>query len=87
MTTSPSTQRKSIGRTRFILYFGVLGFGLLSATLFVSLSLDTKEDLSTAQIVIPFIAFPLSGVAWGAVMWSILSNSSKPKNDDAPKEE
>lgn len=87
MTTPPNSQMRSIGRTRFILYFGVLGFGLLAATLFVAWSLYTKEDLSMAQLIIPFIAFPLSGVAWGAVMWSFFSKASKQEHRDESKED
>ena len=60
------------GKTRYILLHGVLGWGLLTASLFIIWTFFTKENMTTADIVIPFILFPISGIFWGASMWTRL---------------
>ena len=61
-----------LGRARYILYFGVLGWGLLTATLFTAWNLYTKKGLGAAEMIIPFVVFPLGGLLWGAAMWSVM---------------
>ncbi len=60
------------GKKRYVLLHGVLGWGLLTAALFTGWSLYTKERMSTFEVVVPFLIFPIGGAAWGACMWSVL---------------
>ena len=59
-----------LGRSQFVFRYGVLGFGLLTATLFVLLQ-GYLHGVTTAlfQLVPAFILFPLGGYAWGRFMW------------------
>ena len=59
-----------MSRNRFILYFGVLGWGLFTALVFTAWNLQTKPRMSTTEMIIPFVTFPLAGMLWGAAMWS-----------------
>jgi hypothetical protein len=62
-----------LGRSHFVLRYGVLGFGLLTATLFVLLQ-GYLHGVTAAlfQLVPAFILFPLGGYAWGRFMWWFL---------------
>ena len=62
----------ALGRRRYILFHGVLGWGLLTALLFTGWSFYSEESISTVDVVIPFIVFPFGGIFWGAFMWSFL---------------
>ena len=62
----------ALGRNRFVLFRGVLGWGLLTALLFFGWSCYSEESMSTLEVVIAFIVFPLGGIFWGAFMWSFL---------------
>ena len=59
-----------LGRSQFVFRYGVLGFGLATATLFVLVQ-GYLHGVTAAlfQLVPAFILFPLSGYAWGRFMW------------------
>jgi len=67
---------QSLGRTRYILYFGVLGWGLVTAALFTGWNLYTKKHVDLAELVVPFVVFPISGVLWGAATWGLMKKQS-----------
>ncbi len=58
------------GRSRYILLFGVLGWGLTMVVLWTALMV---ADLgwSSLPVLLPVaaIAFPCGGYLWGATMW------------------
>ena len=62
----------ALGRKRYILFHGILGWGLLTALLFTGWSFYSKERMSIAEVAIPFIVFPFGGIFWGAAMWSVM---------------
>ena len=74
ITEDRLAKRIARGKAHFIVMHGVLVWGLVTAVLFISWNLYTKKSLSTSEIVWPFIAFPLGGVLYGAMMWSIMKN-------------
>ena len=65
------------GKTRYILIHGVLGWGLLTASLFSIWTFFTKGNITTAEIVVAFVLFPISGLFWGASMWSRLKRKAQ----------
>ena len=62
----------ALGKKRYILLHGMLGWGLLTASLVTIWSFYTKEKMTTAEVIIPFVVFPIGGIFWGAWMWSIM---------------
>ena len=63
-----------LGRSQFVFRYGVLGFGLATATLFVLVQ-GYRFGTTTAlfQLMPAFILFPLAGgYAWGRFMWWFL---------------
>lgn len=62
----------AMGRTRYILLFGVLGWGLLTAALFTVWIYFRMGPLNLVKLVLPFILFPIGGYFWGAFMWSTM---------------
>ena len=61
----------ALGKKRYIVRYGVIGWGLGTAMAFTAWNYYTKHMLRPLEIIIPLIAFPLSGIAWGAFMWSV----------------
>lgn len=62
-----------LGRNRFVLLVGVLGWGVPTAILFVVLQcLQEGWDSFLVQLVIALIIFPLGGLAWGLLMWKMM---------------
>jgi len=59
-----------LSRNRYILYFGVLGWGLFTAVIFTAWNLHTKPKMSATEMIVPFVIFPLAGILWGVAMWS-----------------
>jgi hypothetical protein len=62
-----------MGRSRFVLLYGVLGWGVPTAILF---SLLRGYERGWAEfpvnLVLSLIMFPLAGIVWGRWMWKFL---------------
>jgi hypothetical protein len=56
------------GAMRFVLLYGVAGWGLCTAVLF-SAAMVVFNDAPMAVVPVAFVIFPLGGIAWGAAMW------------------
>jgi hypothetical protein len=72
MTPQQITRIEAIikqGRTKYVILNGVIGWGLLTATLFVIWTYFTKTQISPKDVIIPFILFPIGGIFWGLFMW------------------
>jgi hypothetical protein len=69
----------ALGKKRYIVRYGVLGWGLSTAALFAVWTCYSKGGVRPFDIILPFIIFPIVGIAWGALMWSFL----KKKHDQA----
>src|SRR6266540_6641388 len=65
------------GKMRYILLYGVLGWGLSTAALGTCWSYYTNEKMSTADVVRPFVIFSMGGVLWGAFMWSFIQKKHR----------
>lgn len=59
------------GKRRFIFVNGVLGWGFLTAILFVALAylIMPEHYFSHINFVIVFIVFPIAGFLWGLSVW------------------
>lgn len=57
------------GPVRFILIYGVLGWGLTTALLFSVISSFIGPRTFSEILGLAMIIFPLGGVAWGWMMW------------------
>lgn len=62
-------ETRSKGAVRFILVYGVLGWGLTTGLLFSVFSSFLFQRSFTEILGLAMIIFPLGGVAWGWVMW------------------
>lgn len=63
-------QVRAKGRWHFILWRGVVGWGLLTAILFSILVSVTNENIGFIEVLlIAAIAFPIGGFFWGLAMW------------------
>ena len=60
------------GKKRFIVRYGVLGWGLPCAALFTAWTYYSETTVGVVDIVLLFIIFPVGGIAWGASMWGFL---------------
>ncbi len=67
----------ALGKTRYIVQYGVLGWGLATAALFSAWMCYSKGSVRPVDVIAPFILFPLGGIGWGAFMW----NYFKKKHD------
>jgi len=61
------------GRKRYIIVYGVLLWGLLTAVFALALQqLYFKRPIHIADIVFAFIVFPVCGILFGVLMWARL---------------
>ena len=58
------------GKTRFVLLFGVAGWGLLTALLFSMIPLLFGNSFDWFRAALAFVLFPVGGIFWGTYMWS-----------------
>ena len=56
------------GAVRFVVLYGVVGWGVLTAILFSAVMVFFYSAPATI-VPITFLLFPVGGVAWGAFMW------------------
>ena len=66
------TKLSTLGRTRFVLLYGVLGWGVPTAILFALVQgyLDGWDGL-LLKLMMALVLFPLGGIAWGLFMWKM----------------
>ena len=57
------------GKGHYILVYGVLMWGVISATLFLLAQYWLGESLTVPLVLISFIVFPAIGVLWSYWMW------------------
>ena len=58
------------GKKRYVLLFGVLFWGLLTALLFSMLPLLFGNPFDWLKATIAFALFPVGGIFWGSYMWN-----------------
>ncbi len=57
------------GMLRFVLLYGVLGWGLITAVLY-SILMWLFSDIGLHRILpLSLLIFPVGGVLWGCIMW------------------
>ncbi len=78
----------SMGKWRFVVLYGILFWGLISALLARILSIlfdylwSYKEapfvdQFISQETLVAFIAFPIVGIGWGLVMWKYIQSAAK----------
>jgi succinate-acetate transporter protein len=70
-----------LGKTRFIIQFGILGWGVSTAILFAGTMAYTKGSIGFRELVITFLLFPIGGIFWGAIMWEVFKRAAKSTPD------
>jgi hypothetical protein len=62
-----------MGRSRFVLLYGILGWGIPTAILFTLLqSYQNGWDGFLFELIPALVIFPIGGYVWGRVMWKFL---------------
>ena len=62
---------RSKGKWNFIVKYGVLFWGLITAVLFsLFVSLVLRDASFFVVLPISIVLFPIGGMAWGLVMWN-----------------
>lgn len=71
-SAQPSRLEKIIskGKWNYIIFHGVIGWGVTTAVLFSLLQSFTGEANFLEVLGPSLLLFPLGGVGWGAFMWS-----------------
>jgi hypothetical protein len=77
-STEKSDKIRKLGRGKFVLRYGVLGWGISTAILF-SLIMGFTEgwDGFVFKLIPALIIFPLGGFVWGRLMWAFLERTDK----------
>jgi hypothetical protein len=66
---------RKAGRRQFILFRGVLGWGVFTAVMW-SVVVSMLDNVGFAQLFTgAIVLFPLAGVIWGATNWSASERS------------
>jgi hypothetical protein len=64
-----------LGRTQYVLRFGVLGWGIPTAILFSLVQgYRLGWDGFLFQLILALILFPIGGILFGRLMWRVLEN-------------
>jgi hypothetical protein len=61
------------GKKKYIIYNGVVGWGITTALLVVLINIFINNDSSQTNfynLVLPFVFFPIGGIFWGAWTWN-----------------
>lgn len=80
LTTSPEKLDKirKLGRDKFVLRYGILGWGLSTAILFtLFLGFTEGWDDFAFKLIPALIIFPLGGFGWGRLMWAFFERMNK----------
>jgi hypothetical protein len=66
-----------LGRTQYVLRYGVLGWGIPTAILF-SLTQGYRSgwDGFLVQLILALIIFPVGGILYGRIMWRLLEKKN-----------
>lgn len=69
--------QKTVGRTRWVLTNGVMGWGttMFLAMTAINLFRDTGDIPLRTQLIIGMIVWPLAGFFWGQFMWTHFERS------------
>jgi len=59
------------GRLRFILLYGVLGWGVLAGIIVAALRWWAEQGSLAQHVALSVIVFAVTGVGWGAWMWRV----------------
>ena len=61
---------RAMGRRKFVLYYGVLGWGVSTAILFAGLEAHSKGfGYFLPSLAAALVLYPLAGIVWGRFMW------------------
>lgn len=73
VATERWTKIRERGRKRFVLLYGVLGWGVPTALLFTIWNGFAEGwDGLLAKLLISLVIFPIGGIFWGMLMWAFL---------------
>ncbi len=65
-------KQRSIGKARYILLHGVLGWGISVAVIVILINLFIfKKQIATTGTFFKFIIYPGLGIIFGEVMWEL----------------
>lgn len=65
-------KQRSIGKTKYILLHGFLGWGVSVAVFVILIDLFIfKNEISTADCIFKFIIYPVLGIGFGDAMWEL----------------
>ena len=77
MNDRNQTKVLGLGKKRFILQYGVLGWGGSTAILFAICMAYSEGSIRFQKMVMIFLLFPLGGILWGVLMWEVFKRCSK----------
>jgi hypothetical protein len=77
-STEKSDRIRKLGRGKFVLRYGVLGWGISTAILFSLITGFTEGwDGFVFKLIPALIIFPLGGYVWGRLMWAFFERTNK----------
>lgn len=62
------------GRMNYILFHGVLAWGVVTAILFLLIQHFTGVPQTLESIALSLVLFPIGGIFWGSLMWVLIKN-------------
>jgi len=77
MNDQKKTKVLGLSKTRFILQYGVLGWGVSTAILFAICMAYSEGSIRFQKMVMIFLLFPLGGILWGVLMWEVFKRCAK----------
>ncbi|HCY87638.1 MAG TPA: hypothetical protein DHV36_21065 [Desulfobacteraceae bacterium] len=75
----------SKGKLHYIIWNGVIGWGVLTAITFSLLQHFIGDKSFTEIIWISLTTFPIGGILWGLVMWPIINRKYRKISSDGTK--
>ncbi|MBO9607665.1 MAG: hypothetical protein J7639_17020 [Paenibacillaceae bacterium] len=72
------SQRRTMGRKKYVLRYGILTFGFGIALLLTLLELVTQGTFHYTLFVIRLLLFPIIGLIWFASRWDALERKFFP---------
>ena len=71
----------SKGKWNFILFKGVIAWGLMTAILFTIIRYFFNDHQYSNDMWVHFVVFPLTGLVWGHYMWLYFNNKYRSLDD------